>query len=199
MIIIKIFLICLNFLDVSERVKNIEALKLKLSNCMDNEDWEADSIFEDHNYFKSPTVDCVVYYVCGYLIRQLSKRYVCERCLAFLRNTSSTSSTKSVASLTNIKSRGYLIHPNFNFFNIIKTIENSFERFCEDVDVFNLTVNDVLKTSISFPCTEHKIEVMSDILSYYITMRMRQYCYFKNMEPAKRSCKKKKLSKLVNT
>ncbi|CAI6371566.1 unnamed protein product [Macrosiphum euphorbiae] len=47
--------------DVSERVKNIEALKLKLSNCMDNEDWEADSIFEDHNYFKSPTVDCVVF------------------------------------------------------------------------------------------------------------------------------------------
>lgn len=46
-------------------------------------------------------------------------------CLALLKNIS----TKSVASLTNVKFRGYLIHPNFNFFNIIKTIENSFERF----------------------------------------------------------------------
>jgi len=30
-------------------------------------------------------------------------------------------------------------------------MENSFERFCKDVDVFTLTVNDVLKTTISFP------------------------------------------------
>lgn len=60
-IIIKIILICLNYLDTSERVSNIEALQLKLSNCIDSEDWDVDSIFEDHNYFKSPTVDCVIY------------------------------------------------------------------------------------------------------------------------------------------
>lgn len=78
-IIINIILICLNSLDVSERVKNIEALKLKLYYYMDNEDWEA--VFKNHIYFKSPTIDYVVYYVCNYLIRQLSERYVCERCL----------------------------------------------------------------------------------------------------------------------
>lgn len=81
-------------------------------------------------------------------------------------------STKSVDTLTNIKSRGQLIHLNFNFLNIIKTIENSLERFCEDVDVFYLTVNDILHISISFTCTKHKIDVMSDIFSYYITVRM---------------------------
>lgn len=83
---------------------------------MENESWEAHIVFEDHSYTKSPAIDYVVYYVCGYLVKQHSKRYVCEKCLSLMRNTSGTS-TKSVAKLTNINPRSFLVYPNCNFFS----------------------------------------------------------------------------------
>ncbi|KAE9530052.1 hypothetical protein AGLY_011514 [Aphis glycines] len=52
---------------------------------------------------------------------------------------------------------------------------------------------------LTFPCKEHKVEILTNIFVIYITMRMRQFSYMKNQESKKQNKTKKKLSKLMNT
>jgi len=99
-----------------------------------------------------------------------------------------------------MKSKGGLIHPNQGFYNLILAIEDSFEKHCNSEDVFENCVDDVLVGSghlTEFPCSEHKSEIMTYIISYYITMRMRQHTALQNRELKKKSCLLKKKSKLV--
>jgi len=99
-----------------------------------------------------------------------------------------------------MKSRGGLIHPNQRFFKLISAIEDSFEIHCNSENVFQNCVDELLSTSghlTVFPCSEHKTDIMTYIISYYITMRMRQHAALQNKDLKKKSSLLKKKSKLV--
>lgn len=53
--------------------------------------------------------------------------------------------------------------------------------------------------SINFPCIQHKTEILTNIISNFIIMRMRQYSLVTNKNTIKVNAKKKKLAKLVIT
>lgn len=59
--------------------------------------------------------------------------------------------------LTNMKTRGGLIHPSTFSFNLLLTVEESFQKCCNDYDVFQQTVNDFsnekLKIINTYPCS----------------------------------------------
>lgn len=55
------------------------------------------------------------------------------------------------------------------------------------------------KNNINFPCSEHQTDIITDICTYYLIMRMRQYSYQQNQNNRKINKVKKKLSKLVST
>lgn len=113
-----------------------------------------------------------------------------------------TYSSRSEAAFTNLKSRGKLIHPNEHFHQIISAIENSFTKYCTKPTVFEDTFDDVLEnhaTLFTFPCDEHKSDVLMFILKYYITTRMRQFSNMENKNQKKKNCNKKKSAKLVVT
>lgn len=79
-------------------------------------------------------------------------------------------------------------------------MEKSFSKFCDYSDAFNLTVDDFFAhtlKSIKWPCSQHKCDTLASILSYYVTMRMRQYTQVVNKNVAKVNAKKKKCSKLT--
>lgn len=105
------------------------------------------------------------------------------------------------AVLVNLTSKGGLIHPNEFVYNILSAVENSFSKFCDSNDVFELTCEHFFSEygPIKFPCLDHKNETIMFILSYYIIMRMRQYTLVTNKNQNKCNLKKKKCSKLVNT
>ncbi|KAL4091968.1 hypothetical protein QTP88_026563 [Uroleucon formosanum] len=48
----------------------------------------------------------------------------------------------SEATLTNMKSRGGLCHPNMFLFHLLVDIEDSLKKFCDGYNVFELTVDD---------------------------------------------------------
>jgi len=50
---------------------------------------------------------------------------------------------------------------------------------------------------LTFPCNDHKTEIMTNIFQYYITMRMKQFTLSQNKQLKKKIYKKKKLSKLI--
>lgn len=105
------------------------------------------------------------------------------------------------AELVNLKTRGFLTHPNKNLYLIIQMIEVCFEKHAESPNVFEETCEDFLSRNfkLTFPCGDHKSEIVTNIFVLYITMRMRQFSYAKNQQTQKQNKVKKKLSKLVST
>lgn len=99
------------------------------------------------------------------------------------------------------KSRGYLINPDSNLFNILKAFEWSFAKFADLPNAFEETCEDFFKNNIciTFPCSEHRTITLIDICVHYLVMRMCQYNYIEKQKNKKLNTTKKKLSKLVNT
>jgi len=68
--------------------------------------------------------------------------------------------------------------------------------------VFQDTIDDFIENNtglLTFPCDEHKNEILMFIVRYYITTRMRQFANIKNKNQKKINLKKKKSAKLVIT
>lgn len=78
-------------------------------------------------------------------------------------------------------------------------METCFAKYASHVDVFDLTVDEVLATyNFTFPCKQHASDILSYALVYYIRLRMRQHAYQQNLKITQKYVVKKKLSKLTN-
>lgn len=64
-----------------------------------------------------------------------------------------------------------------------------------------MTIDDFFSQNhcINYPCIEHKKDVLTQIISNFIIMRMRQFSLMTNKNSIKLNAKKKKSAKLVNT
>lgn len=73
--------------DTTERNK-INLLKQKLDMLVVQET-KIDIVFDTsiHSYFKAETKDCVIYYICGYITKNYTKRITCELCRKALIGT----------------------------------------------------------------------------------------------------------------
>ncbi|CAI6375586.1 unnamed protein product [Macrosiphum euphorbiae] len=94
---------------------------------------------------------------------------------------------------SNLKTRGGLTHPNDFLFRLLITVEKSFVKYCENNDVFLMKIDDFFgnNQSINFPCVEHKKDVLTQIISNFIIMRMQQYSLITNKNANKLNAKKK--------
>ncbi|KAH7950304.1 hypothetical protein HPB49_022122 [Dermacentor silvarum] len=62
------------------------------------------------------------------------------------------------------------------------------------------TIVGVLDTyTITFPCDEHKEEIVAQLLHCYVSMRMRQHCKHVNMSMKKEAQERKKMAKLCSS
>lgn len=133
----------------------------------------------------------------GYLCKQVIRRYKdCDACKQGVICASPHPS--SLTQLTDMKSHGFLIHPNIKFYQFIRHAESCFALHASKKHVFELTVEQVLSThSFAFPCAHHASDILSFALFYYIRMRMRHYCYQAKREESQKFVVKKKLSKFT--
>lgn len=187
--------------DTGEQTSVLDRVREKLNFVIEYEEWNLEDVLEinDHDYNLAPVVDCIIYYVTGYLCKQLLRYFKCLTCRSAFKQSSGYSQ-ESVARLVNLKSKGGLIHPNKNFFHFICKIEQSFAKHCENNDVFELVLTELIEdNSLSFPCFQHCEEVMCFAIRYYINMRMRQYSQKHNAETKKENMKKKKEAKFTKT
>lgn len=100
-----------------------------------------------------------------------------------------------------MKTNGKLIYPNTYLYEFLSTIEHSFSLFCHEYDAFDKVVDDVTGANfnLKLTCAEHIIDFTTEIIVYYIQMRLRQFSYLENLKMQKVSREKKKLSKLYNS
>lgn len=180
--------------EPSHILQHLNELKKKLDTMIETTDGECDEVFSmDHNYTKSPVVDCIVYYVTGFVCRKLMKRSKCALCKSALIATFETYNTTSEAELVNIKTRGRLIHANKTLFHLFQATEIIFAQFVQSarLDIYEATICELITNyKFSFPCAVHKEDVISYCLHYYITMRMRQWAKIQSQDAIKQSREK---------
>lgn len=181
----------------SKDLSAFEKLKTKLDNIINQGEWEFTDVFE-HDYSLAPIVDCLKYYIVGYLSHQIMKGTTCSKCKSCLTSPQNYSAE---ALLTNIKSKGWLKHPNIYLYNLMSAIEDEFQKYCENLTVFDDIVEGLITKfeTFTFPWVEHKDYIISYSIKYYISMRMRQYTRQTNQDKSKENLKKKKLSKFCKT
>jgi len=51
--------------NTSERVEKISKLKEKINQIIEDDCWDLDDIFLEHNYADSNVFDCIVYFLAG--------------------------------------------------------------------------------------------------------------------------------------
>uniref|UniRef100_A0A2S2PSU5 Transposable element P transposase-like RNase H C-terminal domain-containing protein n=1 Tax=Schizaphis graminum TaxID=13262 RepID=A0A2S2PSU5_SCHGA len=115
--------------DTSEREEKVKKLKEKIDILIEEGDGDPEDIFLEHDYTKSTVFECVVYYLGGYLAKRLSKKTKCTLCISGLKNNNSEINTNK-SELVEMKTRGFLTHPNGNMYNTLQVIETSFQKHC---------------------------------------------------------------------
>ena len=109
-------------------------------------------------------------------------------------------SNLAIAELVNAKTRGFLLYCNLHLYHLFRQTEVIFRKHVSSSDYYEKTITEVIETvSLTFPCIEHKMEVIASSLHYYILMRMRQYEREQNRSVKKQSWTKKKEAKLKCT
>lgn len=172
-----------------------QELQKKLENIIEKSDWDFNDAVE-HDYALPDVLDCLIYYVTGYISRHMLKHSSCSVCRSAFENPVSYSSNP-IARLVNMKAEDGLIHPNIKLFYFIRSLENLFFKYCKFYNVYELILTDVLaENALSFPCARHGEEVMAFIIHYYMSMRMRQFVNVNNTE-ADILHKKMKFSKIT--
>lgn len=133
-----------------------------------------------------------------YLAKRVSKKTSCNVCLSGIKNIDNHSNTQA-AKLLNLKSRGYLTHPDSNFFMLLKQIDKCFVKHKDSQNAFDDTVEEFFNNNylVSFPCAIHKEDMVKFIFTSYIAMRMRQYANMANHKTKSTDKVKKKIAKSV--
>lgn len=184
----------------SERSKKVEFLKIKIDKLVDEGLWEPCDVLPhvDNNNEPNSIRDCIIYYVCGYVTKQILKKKKCVICIDFLKNGNSN---HPAADLVHLKSKGSLLHPNIHLFNFLNVVEDCFSKHCHSYDVFLNVIDEITDSNVNFKftCALHFTEVATEIIVYYLQMRLRQFSYQENLKFKKVSREKKKISKLHNT
>jgi len=159
---------------------------------LENHEWEACNVLPIiDSVGESSVQDCIIYYVCGYETKKILTHKKCSKCIVFLNNGVVTHS--SAGELVVAKSRSLSVHPNGYLFDFLKSVEHSFAKCCGDLDVFEKVTSDITKNiNFEFSCSLHLVEVTTELIVYYIQMRMRQYSYQENLKYKKLSREKKK-------
>lgn len=93
------------------------------------------------------------------------------------------------------------MYPNTALFEFLNIVEHSFAKHCNNFDVFENVINDIIQNNFNFKfsCSFHKVEVASEVIVYYLQMRMRQHTYQENLKFQKVAREKKKIAKLYNS
>lgn len=138
----------------------------------------------------------------SYIVKRLKNQTKCLVCINALSIEDGQNSLNPAADLVNLKTRGFLIHPNSQILNLIKSLEISVEKFSDSLNVFEDTYEDFFKTenpNLKWECSTHKTDIFTNIFVIFITMRMQQHSYAQNIECKKLNRTKMKLSKLVTS
>ena len=105
----------------SYRQKHIENLQRRLDAYIESDTWECDDIIEVEEEMSEDVLDCVIYYIYGYICRKMLKNNKCLHCRKAF-STCDENEIFPISELVNLKTKGRLIHPNRHLYKMFKDI-----------------------------------------------------------------------------
>lgn len=183
------------------RSLHIQKVKERLDGLIETENWDCQLIRSDQDISGIEITECIIYYLCGFICRVLRKRFTCQTCLEGLQYSKNSVKNNSLTALIDVKTRGYLIYANINLFNLLNFVNKYFaENFYTSSSIYEDTISYVIENyNFTFPCNDHKSDVLSFILHYFVWLRMIQFTNTSNKNVTKNTTAKRKLSKLQKT
>lgn len=174
----------------------ISNLTTKLDGLIKTDRWECEDIFPETE--DDPAIiDCVIYFVAGFVARKFRQKSNCVTCRDALGCTFQDVQ-ENLSNLITTKTRGRLTYPNVHLYRLLHAAEDYFSTHAKSTHVYEATIDHVLEThNLSFPCEVHKQETLAGILHYYVLMRMRQFCSQENRATQKASREKKKSKRCI--
>lgn len=126
-----------------QRAEKINQLKVKLDQIIEDGLWKPYGVLPQvDNNMKNSTRDCIIYYICGYVTKQILKN---EKCYFKEGNAD-----HPCAELINLKTNGKLMYPNVALFEFLNIVEYSFAKYCNDFYVFENVINDITENNSNF-------------------------------------------------
>lgn len=89
----------------------------------------------------APIVDCLKYYIVGYLTHQITKRTSCQKCKF---NFTNIETFKPEGDLINFKSKSWLKLPNHHFYQLMSAVEDELMKHLNNTCVFEDTVKGLI-------------------------------------------------------
>lgn len=185
----------------SYRVDNIKKVKNVIKDIIVTESWDSGSVSID-DALSSQVLDSITYSNTGFLCYKMSKKLYVKNCDTCAKAFSSREENAMfpIANLIELRTRGKLIFASFNLFEIVKAIDELFNSYVEHKsnDAFDKILHDLRdnKIKLTFPCDQHKVSIMSEMINYYIFVCMQFFKKEKNRNEKKTSKKCKKEAKL---
>lgn len=130
----------------------------------------------DHSYNMPSREDCVIYYLCGYLVYSFSKHAKCVLCLEDIQATK-VEYPEAWLTLRKEFKEGSLKHPSHRMFVMFKSIEHQIASTLEARslcgDIFWVLLDALDGCNISrLGCQEHQDSLTSELLMSYTTLRV---------------------------
>ncbi|XP_043269761.1 uncharacterized protein [Venturia canescens] len=183
--------------DTSVNISNL--IKEKLQRIVQHEEWDFETVSE-HDYSVPEVASCVMYCLTADLSKQICNTVKCLKCKDALLRSDANGIILPEALLSNWQQRDGLVHPNTRLYHFLVFLEKSFQSHCDSPHVFDNILDDVLNyRSLSFPCPDHAHDILYQIIKYFVTKRMQQYCTRINAEQKKNNQTSKKHSKFHTT
>lgn len=92
------------------------------------------------------------------------------------------------------------MHPNERLYSLAYRIKVLFQKYCESKFVYEEIIKDAIDNNIlTFPCEIHGAELLTEIIYFYIRMRIQKYISTYNQETTRNNMLLKKHSKFYKT
>ena len=183
-------------------VSNIEQHLDDLMLC-DDDDGSVGLPGYDHSYMLGSPIDCITYYLSGYVTHKLRKFTSCADCVSSL--TGSITDTTPDAKLAELKTRGGLQIPSVKLSQLISFLESCVQKYSSTPNTFMYT--DILGEVLwheqlpchAVGCLKHCTALTARCIHFYIATRLHFIKKCGNRSRKSRQTKQKlsKVSKLT--
>lgn len=182
---------------ISHRQNHIENIKKVIEDLVVYDHWKNEEVRHLADEMSDDIMDHLLYTNTGYICHKMLQKPHVKSC-AFCSQAFASCEENSIfplANLIEIKTQGKLIYPNLQLFHLIKKIDQSFNKYVKKKnDVYNIIIQELVKNKVilTFPCNAHKVDIIAEIIYFYIFICMH---FFKKNEQRIQKIESKHLSK----
>lgn len=181
----------------SYRQKHIEDIKKVIADQVVYDSWANEQVMHLIDEMSDDVMDHLIYTNTGYVCNKMLQKPMVKSCASCSQAFASCeeNSIFPLANLIEIKTHGKLIYPNLHLFRLIKKIDQLFnEHVKKSNDVYSIIIQELVKNKVtlSFPCNDHKVDTLAEIIFFYIYICMH---FFKKNEQRIQKGESKNLSK----